>query len=225
MSAAKKILAVVAHCDDEALGCGGTLARHAEEGDEVHVVFLADGVGSRGGFNAVEHDRREQAAGRALAALGVKHWQSLGLRDNALDSYPLLEIIQPLEAFLRTFPAEVIYTHHGGDLNIDHQLTHRAVLTACRPIPGQSVRNIFCFEVLSSTEWGGSAAVPFRPNHFVDISKQWPRKLAALEAYSLEMRNFPHARSLSAVEALAALRGSNVGITHAEAFMLERSVW
>lgn len=142
MSAAK-ILAVVAHCDDEALGCGGTLARHAEEGDEVHVVFLADGVGSRGGFNAVEHDRREQAAGRALAALGVKHWQSLGLRDNALDSYPLLEIIQPLEAFLRTFPAEVIYTHHGGDLNIDHQLTHRAVLTACRPIPGQSVRNIF----------------------------------------------------------------------------------
>lgn len=219
-----KVLCVAAHPDDEALGCGGTLARHVAQGDEVQVVFLADGVGSRGGDTRVENDGRQSAAERALAALGVARWHSLLLRDNGLDSYPLLDLIKPIEAFLRTFPAEILYTHHGGDLNIDHQLTHRAVLTACRPVPGQSVRSIYCYEVLSSTEWGIGGSPVFRPNYFVDITPYWPQKLGALEAYASEMREFPHARSMRAVEALATLRGCSVGVAYAEAFMLERTL-
>jgi len=219
-----KILCVAAHPDDEALGCGGTLARHVAQGDEVHVVFMADGVGAREGDPTRDRALRDSAAAKALQSLGVTQWESLCLRDNALDSYSLLELIKPLENYLRKYPAEVIYTHHGGDLNIDHQLTHRAVLTACRPVPGQSVRSIYCYEVLSSTEWGGSVSTPFQPNYFVDVTPYWPQKIAALEAYALEMRDFPHARSLRAVEALGILRGSSVGVACAEAFMVERCV-
>jgi LmbE family N-acetylglucosaminyl deacetylase len=219
-----KVLCVAAHPDDEALGCSGTLARHVVRGDEVQVLFLADGVGSRGGDLGLESVGRQSAAKRALTALGIERWQSLLLHDNGLDTYPLLDLIKHIESFLQIFPAEVIYTHHCSDLNIDHQITHRAVLTACRPVPGQSVRSIYCFEVLSSTEWGIGGSQPFRPNYFVDITHYWPQKLDALEAYAAEMREFPHARSMRAVEALATLRGSSVGVAYAEAFMLERAL-
>lgn len=150
--------------------------------------------------------------------------KSLELPDNKMDSVPLLEITQKLELVLEDIQPSVIYTHHHGDLNIDHRLTHAVVMTACRPVPDSSVCEIFGFEVLSSTEWSSQQTSPFVPNYFVDITQQLRTKLDALEAYAEEMRSSPHSRSMAHVEVLARHRGFSIGVDAAEAFEVYRII-
>jgi LmbE family N-acetylglucosaminyl deacetylase len=220
----KTVLVVAAHPDDEVLGCGGTIARHAGEGDAVHVVFLADGEGARGSARAKVDALagRESAAAAALRILGAAAPIFLGLEDNRLDAYPLLDVVRPVEAVVAALAPDVVYTHHGGDLNIDHELAHRAVMTACRPLPGSAVREIYTFEVVSSTEWGSPGVCQFTPQLYVDVTAQIALKRRALEAYRAEMREAPHPRSFENVAALAAYRGASVGVAAAEAFMVMR---
>ena len=220
----KKILVVAAHPDDEVLGCGGTMARHVEDGDQVHVAFMADGVTSRsdqGDIGGVA-DRKNRAT-EACRILGIQPPIFFEFPDNRMDSIELLEVVQTLETLLYKIIPSVVYTNHGGDLNIDHQITHQAVMTACRPQPGASVREIYSFEVLSSTDWVfPSATRAFTPNRFVDIGHVLDQKLAALKAYKNEIVEFPHSRSMIAVKALATFRGTSVGMTAAEGFRIER---
>ena len=219
-----KVLCVAAHPDDEVLGCGGTLARHAAAGDEVHVCLVAEGLTSRpSGGNAGDLADLAAAARRADALLGVRETVLLGLPDNRLDELARLDVIQRIERVLASVQPEVVYTHAACDLNLDHQIVHEAVLTACRPIPDQRVKRILCFEVPSSTEWRGAGSGPaFVPNWFVDISATLAAKRAALGEYAGEMRPWPHARSIEACEHLAGWRGASVGVAAAEAFMLAR---
>ena len=133
--------------------------------------------------------------------------------------------IKEMEEIIENYQPERVYVHHAGDVNVDHRRMHEAVVTACRPIPGRSVTELFSYEVNSSTEWQtpGSAS-SFQPNYFVEIEKQWERKERALEIYSCEMRTWPHSRSIKAVEHLAAWRGAQVGREKAEAFQLLRLI-
>ncbi|MFW3616928.1 PIG-L deacetylase family protein [Billgrantia antri] len=220
----KTVLIVAAHSDDEALGCGGTIARHVAEGDAVYAVFLADGVSSRGGAGTAELDKRLEAAERARQILGISKNYYLGLPDNRLDSLPLINIIQPLEKVITEVKPQTIYTHHYGDLNVDHRITHQAVMTACRPMPNGSVRDIYTFEVMSSTEWATPSESPFLPNYYVNISDFLKVKMNALKAYELEMRPAPHSRSIEHLEQLTQHRGGTAGVAAAEAFMLVRAL-
>ena len=216
---------VAAHTDDEALGCGGTIARHVADGDTVYVVFMADGVSSRLSATSAEHELRSAAAENARKILGIHKNFYLNFPDNKMDSLPLLDIVQKLEAVISKLQPEVIYTHHGGDLNIDHRITHQAVITACRPTPESSIREIYAFEVMSSTEWNHSASCHFIPNTFVNISDYWNQKQKALEAYQLEMRPTPHSRSIEHLEALAEHRGHSIGLKYAESFALVMKIY
>jgi len=216
-------LVVAAHPDDEVLGCGATLARHAASGDTVHVVFLTDGVGARE-ENRDSAERRMEAARRGAEILGIASLRNLGMADNRLDAVPILEIVQALEEIIEELRPSIVYTHHGGDLNVDHRVAHQATLTATRPLPGCLVRAVYAFEVLSSTEWGATGSPFFVPNRFVDVSEFVELKQRALAAYGDEMREFPHARSYEAVNAQLLLRGSSVGVAAAEAFVVEREI-
>ena len=220
----RSTMVIAAHPDDEALGCAGTLARHVAGGDTVHVVFLTNGVDARGEVEQSASGIRHQAAEQALEHLGITQAMYLDFPDNKLDSVPLLDVVQAIEPLIFAAQPDIIYTHHLGDLNVDHQVAHKAVLTACRPIPGQQVAQIYAFEVLSSTEWQGPGGIPFVPNHFVEITQQMPQKACALEAYGLEMRDPPHSRSISHALTLAEHRGQSVGVPAAEAFVVLRSL-
>ena len=220
----KTVLVVAAHTDDEALGCGGTITRHVAEGDSVFAVFMADGVTSRSQADQNDLANRNCAAEKARETLGIRENFYLGLPDNRLDSLPLIEVIQHLEPIIRKLKPSIIYTHHHGDLNVDHRITHQAVLTACRPMPGSSVQAIYAFEVMSSTEWATPMADPFVPNHYVDISGQLSTKLEALRAYEMEMRETPHSRSVEHLAHLARHRGYTVGLFAAEAFVTVRTL-
>lgn len=230
LAAMNQILVVAAHPDDEVLGCGGTIARHAHSGDQVHVLVVAEGSTSR----QQERDRASvrdelsalakaaQTAGSILGAAGV---ELLDLPDNRLDSLDRLDLIKRIEDSVARHQPDCVYVHHAGDVNVDHRRLHEAVVTACRPTPAHVVKRLLSFEVASSTEWQPPGSAPvFQPNWFVDISDQWERKREALVAYSSEMRDWPHARSLEAVEHLARWRGAQVGVEAAEAFCLLRQL-
>ena len=218
------VLVAVAHPDDEVLGTGGTIAGLCQSGIKVHLLFLTDGTGARG-YNRSATVRRVTAAKRAAEILGAEFPHFLSFPDNRLDSIPLLEVIQAIESVISEVAPVTVYTHHGGDLNIDHSICARAVLTACRALPRSFIKRIYAIEIPSSTEWApGSGNSAFVPSRFVDISATLPTKLAALEAYSEEMRPFPHPRSAAAVEALARLRGASAGLEAAEAFIVLREI-
>jgi LmbE family N-acetylglucosaminyl deacetylase len=220
---ARSVLIVAAHPDDEILGCGATMAAHAARGDDVHVAILAQGLTSRGEASREEFERLHAQASRANAIVGAKSLKLFEFPDNRLDSVALLDIVKVVEELVDQYGPQTVYTHFGGDLNIDHRRTYEAVMTACRPLPGQCVEQVLCFEVQSSTEWSPAGSVPaFAPNWFNDIEQTLDRKVEALAAYASEMRPFPHARSLEAVGHLAAWRGASVGCRAAEAFMLAR---
>lgn len=226
MIASRRILAIVAHPDDEVLGCGGALARHAAHGDDVWIVILADGQTSReDGAGAATIAKREAAAHAAGSLLGAKQVLLHGLPDNRLDTQPRLGLAKIVEKHIQEIAPDVVYTHHIGDVNVDHRYVHEATVTACRPQPGHPVKTLLFFEIPSSTEWqppfsGG----PFLPNWFVDISDVLKCKMEALRAYNDEMRPWPHPRSYEAVEHLARVRGATVGCAAAEAFMLGRAI-
>jgi LmbE family N-acetylglucosaminyl deacetylase len=212
------VAAIVAHPDDEVLACGATLARHSDAGDRVCVLILATGATSRSGFSAEETEQLEQKAQKAGNILGIDTIDFGQFPDNKLDTIPLLEVTQRVEAFLSAFPATTVYTHHSGDLNIDHQICHRAVITALRPKPGTKTTTILAGEVLSSTEWGSLMSKPFVPTEFVDITSTLERKIRAMKCYTKELRDWPHPRSEEGIRTLARLRGGQSGLGCAEAF-------
>jgi LmbE family N-acetylglucosaminyl deacetylase len=224
-----KVLVVAAHPDDEVLGCGATAARLVQEGHEVHFSILGEGITSRHGERseaaAAQLETLHRHAHAAAAKVGVNNLILDKLPDNRLDTVPLLDIVKIVESLIERIGPEVIYTHHRGDLNIDHEVVHRAVLTATRPVSKQPVREIYSFEVPSSTEWAFQQFHPsFRPNVFVDVTRTLEAKVAAMSCYETEARKFPHPRSPDALRAIAVRWGSVCGCGAAEAFELVRSI-
>jgi len=185
---------------------------------------MTDGVSSRTGASEVDVELRRSAAARAQKIIGITEVHHLDFPDNRMDSIPLLDIVQALELLIERIVPSVIYTHHHSDLNIDHRRTQEAVMTACRPQPGCAVKEIYGFEVLSSTEWATPQTEPFTPALYVDISSQLPAKLSALKAYAEEMRSTPHSRSSKHAEVLAWHRGYSIGVHQAEAFVVYRII-
>lgn len=212
------VLVVAAHPDDECLGCGGTIAKLISEGHTVTLSFLGQGRPS-------DYPKPIECATRAANVLGIiesKHVISRGLPDNKFDTVPLLDIAHCVEADIDSVQPDTIFTHCASDLNVDHRLTHQAVLTATRPFSGSGIREVYGFEVLSSTEWGLDV---FRPTMFFEINSFIEQKVEALLCYTGETGMFPHPRSEGAVRALAGLRGSQSGLFAAEAFETIRRIW
>ncbi|NOS67201.1 MAG: PIG-L family deacetylase, partial [Candidatus Peribacteraceae bacterium] len=180
------ILVVAAHPDDEVLGCGGTIARLAAEGNRVSILILGEGISSRY-ENPKDADpallkKLHEEAEKIGAFLGAEKVSLAKLPDNRFDTVPLLDIIKVVEKEIERVKPETVYTQHGGDLNIDHQLTFRAVLTATRPMKSSTVKRVYGYEVRSSTEWAFKQFAPaFTPTTFCDVSATVEKKIKAME--------------------------------------------
>ncbi|MDB9959462.1 PIG-L family deacetylase [Gammaproteobacteria bacterium] len=221
----KSILVVVAHSDDESIGMAGTIRKHINCGGEVNIISMTDGVGSRNDSNKEAILARKTSAKKASQILGFRWGKSYSFEDNKLDSYPLIEIIKTIEISKDKYKPQIVYTHSGADLNIDHRVVLNAVLTSFRPQPNESCKEIRLFEVASATDYGNpSVTGKFMPNLFISIEDTWEYKLKSLESYNLEMRNYPHSRSINAIKNLAKIRGNQVGYEYAEAFEVIRKL-
>lgn len=227
----ERILIVAAHPDDEVLGCGGTIAKYRKNGDDVRVVFLAEGITSRYRADEITTPRvqresklRNDNAFKALEILSVPSEQVFIEQRPCcrLDQVPMLDLVKQIEGHINPWKPTKLLTHAPYDTNIDHRLTYMAVLAAARPKQNSQLKSIYSFEVLSSTEW--NPLQPFVPNMFIDISDFFEKKIEALAAYGDEMGSAPHPRSVEVVRSLATYRGAQAGIFYAEAFSLVRSI-
>lgn len=223
----KIVLVIVAHPDDEVLGCGGTMFRLVDEGALIVVAIMTSGASSRFQDACTEEkDQQNQlneSVQKAMEYIGVAEVERFNFPDNKMDTIPLLDIIKTIETLVDKYKPETIFTHHSGDLNIDHRITSNAVITATRPV-GSVVKNIYGFEVPSSTEWNFGETNPFIPNHFICIDKYIGKKNQAMAFYETENRGFPHPRSSKAIESLANWRGATSGLRSAEAFTVLRQI-
>jgi len=217
------ILVVVAHPDDELLGLGGTLLKHAKAGDDISIIILGDGETSR--LEKGDIDKRKKTAKTAGRALGAKEIILYEFPDQKFDSVPLLEIIQKIEPLIYSKKPNIVYSHCPYDLNIDHRVTFQAVMTACRPGPNIPVKKLLAFETLSSTEWQVKDQTnSFCPNEYNDIGDFFDKKIDVLSIYGDELREYPHPRSIEGVKILAQYRGMEVGYKYAEAFQIIRTL-
>ena len=219
------VLVFVAHSDDESISMAGTIVKHISKGDKVYVVSMTDGVSARDNADIDDIDNRKIASDVASQELGFQWGDCYNFNDNAMDGYPLIEVVKAVEKAKLKYQPTLVYTHSGADLNVDHRVVANAVLTAFRPQPNEKCKELRLFEVASATDYGNPAITgSFTPNLFVNISQEWSSKLRALEAYNAELRDYPHSRSIEGIKNLAKLRGNQIGYELAEAFEVLRKI-
>ncbi len=221
----KRILIVAAHPDDEVLGCFGTVANFIKHGWEAYSLILSCGKTSRGTECESEIEQLQAEMDLANSLIGISKVFQRDFPDNSFDTVSLLSIVKEIEKIKCELKPEIIFTHSASDMNIDHQLTHKAVLTATRPMQDECVKTIYSMEIPSSTEWGCfEAANAFVPNVFFDVCDTIDLKIDAMSKYKSELRQYPHPRSLQHIKELARVNGAKVGLGYAESFMLIRSI-
>jgi len=222
-----KILVIAAHPDDEILGCAGTIGKLIKSGYEAFAVVLGEGITSRDEKRERKQKEPEIKAlkkqtEKANNIIGVKKIYCFDFPDNRFDTVPLLDIVKTIEKLKNELKPNIIFTHYEHDINVDHRITYKAVLTATRPISGEVVKEIYAFEVPSSTEW--KFPLSFLPNLFYDITDTIEIKLNALSEYNSELRQYPHPRSLEGVKLNAQYWGLKIGVNYAEAFQTVRII-
>lgn len=228
----KKIMIIVAHPDDELLGLGASMNKLIHEYNvDTKVLILGEGITSRADKRDTEiwkSDliKHKQNIVDAQKAIGYQQVAVHDLPDNRFDTVALLDIIKIIEKEKHAFEPDVIFTHHGGDVNIDHQRTFEAVNTVCRPMEDEKVTTIITFETASGTEWRASTDPKhFVPNMFISFSKaNLDAKIKGMQAYEFESRKYPHPRSPEALEIQAKRWGVVIGKHLAEAFCIVRSI-
>lgn len=223
----KKILVIAAHPDDEIYGMGGTIAKLAAEGNEVHVLIVTDGSTAQyrncDDLSAILECKKRETE-KALSYVGVAACHYGELPDMRLDAVEHIKINEVIEKAIDEIAPDTVYTHFWGDVNMDHQKVFESTLVATRPTSSQTVRELYCYSVPSSTEWQPNLRVAFTPNVFVDISAYTAQKAAAIEAYATELRQYPHPRSVEAVRMQDLASGLRMGLSAAEEFILLRSI-
>lgn len=224
-----RLLVIASHPDDEVLGCGGTLLKALDQGAEIRIVFLGEGISARFPIGQYDSDDfREQSRKRrreAENALKVMEIQDVHYGERLctqFDTYPFLSIVKEIEGFMHLFKPDIVFTHNPSEVNIDHKVTYEAVEVACRPVNDYTPKEVYTFEIVCSGNWKFQPY--FQPNVFVDISKYWEKKLKAWSCYENERRPFPFPRSDEGLEALSRFRGMASGMEKAEAFYLARKI-
>jgi len=219
----KKILIVAPHPDDEILGCGGIMKKFACVGDEVYVLVVTRGTPKMYSDDRIDNVRRE--AIKAHQILGVSETRFFDFHAPELDITSNAAISIKISALLAEWQISDLYLPHRGDIHHDHGVVFNASLVAARPVGNYTVKNIYCYETLSETEWAppfGNDA--FIPNHFINIEMEMKSKLEAMRCFKSQVRPFPSTRSLETIEALAKFRGATVGFKRAEALMTIRTI-
>lgn len=218
-----KILVIAPHPDDEVLGVGGTIARFARSGHEIHVAIVTKGEPELFSVPLIEQGRKE--ATRCHELLGVKETHYIDFPAARLDTIQHYQLNSAIAKVISKVCPQVVFLPFGHDMHKDHRLVFESALVALRPMTASSVVDILCYETLSETNWNmPSGTESFSPNVYVDISEFLESKLQAAQAYASQMKAFPHERSIEAISCLAKLRGATIGRTAAEAFVQVRRI-
>lgn len=217
-----KILVIAPHPDDEVLGCGSTIAKHADQKDQVYLCVVTTTYPPR--WSDEFRKNRLLEVKKVNAILGIKKTYFLNLPTVKLNMFPHHELADKIFEVVKKIKPDILYIPHQGDLNKDHRLVFEASLVAARPYSqDHRIKRVLSYETPSETEWG-QVLTPFLPNVYIDTTKTFKQKIAAMKIYKSEVKPYPHLRSLEFLEVLAKKRGAEVGFKLAEAFVLIREI-
>ncbi len=215
-----KILIISVHPDDETLGCGGTLLKHKDNGDEINWLILTKANNifiSTPNIEQIQADFVKEVS----IKYGFKNTFHLSFLEIELDKYPLEEIIREISNYINQIKPSIIYFNHYNDVHSDHRIAFDAIYSCTKSFRYPFITKILMYETLSETEF--APALPcasFIPNVYVDITDYLDQKIEIMKLYETELMEEPYPRSISSIEALARFRGSRAGVKYAEAFML-----
>jgi LmbE family N-acetylglucosaminyl deacetylase len=200
------ILAIGAHFDDVELGCGGTLAKHAQNGDNVYVY-----VATVSGFSN-QYDQSVRSSEIALEEARVA-MQILGVKEMICGQFKTLEIefvdelnIEILK-IVQEKKIDKVYAHWNGDIHHDHQAVAKASLHSCRHVP--------CL-LMYRSNWYHST-MEFRGNFYIEITAQWETKERAIQAHVTEMDR-TSSKWIGFFKNEAENAGQRIGVKYAEVF-------
>jgi len=213
-----KILIIVAHPDDETLGCGGTILKLKKLNCEVEILFMTNGVSSRDKSNENDILQRKKYTEKAMDLYKIKNFRFADFPDNQMDKITFIEIVKKIEDHVFSLKPDIIFTHYANDLNIDHKLTYEATNTCIRSFKCDFISEVFSFEIPSSTEQNFNNK--FSPNVYFDISRYIDKKIDIFNSYESEVEEMPHPRSSIYIRALSQFRGGESNFNNAEAFKL-----
>lgn len=218
-----KVLVVAPHADDEVLGVGGTIAKYIDEGNEVYVCVITTGHSSM--FPQEVLDKLRNEAIKAHKFLGINQTYFLDLPAVMLSEVPKHEVNKKINGVIDEVQPDVVFIPHFGDMHLDHYIVSQAAMVCVRPIKDHRILEVYSYETLSETEWNiPHVTNVFIPNTYIDITGYLDKKKIAMEHFTTQLTEFPHPRSIEAIESLAKLRGSTIGVKAAEAFCLVRRI-
>ena len=221
----ERILIFSTHPDDETLGCGGTILKHAAAGNDLYWLIVT--VPHEPQWSAEIGERKAKEIERVAQAYGVKKTYKLGFPTAKLETVPQGELMDAIREVIAEVKPEVVYMIHAGDVHTDHQVAFRAAMCVIKPFYMRrfGIRRVLSYETISSTD---AAPPQFNPAFvaqcFVDITPHLQKKLEIMSLYESETHPDPMPRGPSAIRALARVRGATVNVEYAEAFMLVREV-
>lgn len=217
-----KVLFIAVHPDDETLGCGGTILKHKEQGDQIFwLVLTGPQKGLMPHFTDEFLAKRDAMVDGIAEAYGFDETIKLNLPTQMLHTLDLRDIIQKVSEVFKRIQPNVIYMMFANDVHSDHRVAFDAVYSCTKSFRYPFIERIYMIEALSETEF--AVAIPgntFVPNVFVDITDFIEKKLEIALLYEGEMQDNPYPRSQSAIKSLARVRGARAGVMYAEAFML-----
>lgn len=223
------VLAVIAHPDDELLGCGATFKRLTDAGHRVSTCILSGNADAR--HNRPDLARLHQMSETSARMVGIAESMRFEFKNIQFNAVPHLDLVRAIEQAILRWRPEWVFTHHPGDLNVDHRVCWEATMSAIMlpqrlstDLPPTLIKRVYLFEIPSSTDWAPSPFPAFQPNAFVDVSRTFDDKMRALHAFEGALKPHPHARSEENVRSLARVRGGAVGVDYAEAFCLTRDL-
>lgn len=213
-----KVLVIAVHPDDETLGCGGTLLRHKDEGDEIYWLIVTTNDKK---YSPERNAHRDEMVRKATALYGFDGVFEAGLPTTLLDTLDVNTLVEQINKVYNEVKPNIVYMNFIYDVHSDHKSAFEAAYTCTRSFRKPFIEKIYMIEALSETEFAPAiSSSSFCPNVYVDITNYIDKKLEIMKLYDTEIMDEPLPRSLSSIKALARLRGSRAGVMYAEAFQL-----
>ncbi len=215
-----RIIVVSAHPDDEVLGCGGTLLKHKQNGDEI-AWLITTNISTNQGFTVDRVSKRQEEIEKVAKLLNIKNLYKLDYPTMCLSDETMITMIPKISEIFNEFKPQIIYVLNRSDAHSDHLITFKSVLACTKSFRYPFIKRVLMYECISETEFG--PALPeniFVPNYFVDISEHINQKIELMKIYESEIGEHPFPRSLENIRALAHFRGASVGVVYAEAFQV-----